>query len=226
MKKIFLTIIITAVLGLTVFSQFTQEALPYAYKSLEPYIDAQTMEIHYTKHHQAYINNLNKALEVEGIKLKNENLKEIFEKIGFYNQAVRNNAGGHYNHTFFWSILSPKVDQKPSAHLANDIDKTFGSLDKFKELFIKEGVSQFGSGWLWLVVTTENRLVIATTTNQDNPLMEDVKVKGTPILGIDLWEHAYYLKYQNRRAEYLEAVWHVINWEKVSELYIDTILSK
>jgi len=223
MKKLFIVCTIVLVLFSNGFAQFQQEPLPYAYNALEPYIDATTMEIHYSKHHAGYVKNLNNAFMAVDLKVS-PNLNEIFENIFRYNSIIRNNAGGHYNHTFFWSILTPKIDGIPALHLKSDIERTFGSMDQFKKLFFAEGVSLFGSGWVWLVVTSENKLVITTTPNQDNPLMADAKIKGTPILGIDVWEHAYYLKYQNRRAEYMESVWKIINWEQVSKLYMEAIM--
>jgi len=222
MKKLFIVCTIVFVLFSNGFAQFQQEPLPYAYNALEPYIDATTMEIHYSNH-AGYVKNLNNAFMAVDLKV-NPNLNEIFENISRYNSIIRNNAGGHYNHTFFWSILTPKIDGIPALHLKSDIERTFGSMDQFKKLFFAEGVSLFGSGWVWLVVTSENKLVITTTPNQDNPLMADAKIKGTPILGIDVWEHAYYLKYQNRRAEYMESVWKIINWEQVSKLYMEAIM--
>jgi superoxide dismutase len=208
------------VLLLVTFSasaQFTQKALPYAYNALEPFVDAQTMEIHYSKHHAAYVKNLNAALT--GTAAEKLSLNEIFAKVSTLSPAVRNNAGGHFNHELFWSVLTTEKNTKMSTELENAINDTFGSLDKLKEKLNAAGASRFGSGWAWLVVTKEGKLVVTSTANQDNPLMDVAEVKGTPIFGIDVWEHAYYLKYQNKRADYLSALWNVINWTEISIRY-------
>jgi superoxide dismutase len=208
------------VLLLVTFSasaQFTQKALPYAYNALEPFVDAQTMEIHYSKHHAAYVKNLNAALT--GTAAEKLSLNEIFAKVSALSPAVRNNAGGHFNHELFWSVLTPEKNTKMSTELENAINDTFGSLDKLKEKLNAAGASRFGSGWAWLVVTREGKLVVTSTANQDNPLMDVAEVKGIPIFGIDVWEHAYYLKYQNKRADYLAALWNVVNWTEVSNRY-------
>jgi len=194
---------------------FTLPQLPYAYDALEPHIDAKTMEIHYTKHHQAYVNNLNKA--IEGTEHADKSLEELVKNAGSISPAVRNNGGGHWNHSFFWTILSPKGGQ-PTGDLAAAIDSAFGSLDALKEKFNAAGGARFGSGWAWVIVKDGN-LEVTSTPNQDNPLMDVAEVKGTPILGVDVWEHAYYLNYQNRRPDYLAAFWNLVNWDKVSELY-------
>jgi superoxide dismutase, Fe-Mn family len=199
-----------------VHAEFKQDPLAYAYNAMEPYIDAQTMEIHHSKHHATYVNNLNKAIKAAG--LEGKSLEEIFKNVSTYGDTVRNNSGGHYNHTLFWTMLSPKKSE-PSAELKKAIETTFGDMDKFKKMMNSEALARFGSGWGWLVVTPEKKLVICSTPNQDNPLMDIAKVKGTPILVIDVWEHAYYLKYQNKRADYLDAIWNVINWETVNKLY-------
>jgi superoxide dismutase len=208
------------VLLLVTFSasaQFTQKALPYAYNALEPFVDAQTIEIHYSKHHAAYIKNLNAALV--GTAAEKLSLNEIFAKVSTLSPAVRNNAGGHFNHELFWSVLTPEKNTKMSTELENAINDTFGSLDKLKEKLNAAGASRFGSGWAWLVVTKEGKLVVSSTANQDNPLMDVAEIKGTPIFGIDVWEHAYYLKYQNKRADYLSALWNVVNWTEISNRY-------
>ncbi|MCP9770931.1 superoxide dismutase [Lacihabitans sp. LS3-19] len=192
---------------------FSLPALPYAYSALEPFIDAQTMEIHHSKHHQGYVNNLNKA--VVGTPMEFTPLADIVANISKASTAVRNNAGGHWNHSFFWEILSPKK-QSPSDKLMNMIVRDFGSLDKMQTEFNAAATSRFGSGWAWLIVQ-DNKLKICSTPNQDNPLMDIAEVKGTPILGIDVWEHAYYLKYQNKRADYIKAFWNIVNWEKVEK---------
>jgi Fe-Mn family superoxide dismutase len=189
--------------------------LPYAYDALEPYIDAQTMQIHHGKHHQAYVDNLNKA--IVGTDGEDLTLEELMANISAYPAAVRNNGGGHFNHTLFWSILGPGGGA-PTGDLATAINDAFGSLDALKEKMNAAGTTRFGSGWAWLLVHND-KLQVSSTPNQDNPLMDVAEVKGTPILGIDVWEHAYYLKYQNRRPEYLTNIWNVINWEAVSMRY-------
>ena len=192
---------------------FTLPPLPYAFNALEPHIDAQTMQIHHDKHHQAYVDNLNKA--IAGTEHENKSLEELVAKAGTISPAVRNNGGGHWNHSFFWEILAAGGGQ-PSGKLADAINQTFGSLDALKEKVNAAGTTRFGSGWAWLIVK-DGKLEVSSTPNQDNPLMEVAETKGTPILGIDVWEHAYYLKYQNRRPEYLTNIWNVINWNKVAE---------
>jgi superoxide dismutase, Fe-Mn family len=193
---------------------FTLPPLPYSFDALEPHIDAQTMQIHHDKHHQAYVDNLNKA--IAGTPNENKSLEELVKIAGTISPAVRNNGGGHWNHSFFWEILGPKSNGQPSGKLADAINQTFGSLDALKEKVNTAGATRFGSGWAWLLVK-DGKLEVSSTPNQDNPLMDVAEVKGTPILGIDVWEHAYYLKYQNRRPEYLTNVWNVINWNKVAE---------
>ena len=212
-KLLFTLFLIT----ITASAQFTQKALPYAYNALEPFVDAQTMEIHYSKHHAAYVKNLNAALT--GTVDEKLSLNEIFDKVSKLPMAVRNNAGGHFNHELFWSVLTPEKSTKMSTELENAINDTFGSLDKLKEKLNAAGASRFGSGWAWLIVTKEGKLVVTSSPNQDNPLMDVAEVKGTPIFGIDVWEHAYYLKYQNKRADYLAALWNVVNWTEVSNRY-------
>jgi Fe-Mn family superoxide dismutase len=192
---------------------FTLPPLPYAYDALEPHIDEQTMKIHHDKHHQAYVDNLNKA--ITGTEHENKSLEELVANAGKILPAVRNNGGGHWNHSFFWDILS-KDGGSPSGSVAEAINSTFGSFDEFKTKFNAAGVGRFGSGWVWLI-SREGKLEITSTPNQDNPLMDVAEVKGTPLLGVDVWEHAYYLKYQNKRPDYLGAIWNVINWSKVQE---------
>ena len=216
MKNIKL-LVATLLVTITASAQFTQKALPYAYNALEPFVDAQTMEIHYSKHHAAYVKNLNTALA--GTADEKLSLNEIFAKVSTMTPAVRNNAGGHYNHELFWSVLTPEKNTKISAELEKAINETFGSFDVLKEKLNAAGASRFGSGWAWLVVTKEGKLAVTSTSNQDNPLMDIAEVKGTPIFGIDVWEHAYYLKYKNKRADYLTAIWYVINWDEVSKRY-------
>jgi Fe-Mn family superoxide dismutase len=192
--------------------------LPYEYASLEPHIDAKTMEIHHGKHHQAYVTNLNNA--VKGTAAENMSLMEILGSISKLTPAIRNNGGGHYNHSLFWTIMGPNAGGEPTGALNDAIVATFGSLAAFKEQFASAGVTRFGSGWAWLIVH-DNKLVITSTPNQDNPLMDIAEVKGTPILALDVWEHAYYLHYQNRRPDYIGAFWNVVNWTKVSELFAE-----
>lgn len=195
---------------------FTLPALPYAHNALEPHIDTLTMQIHHGKHHQAYVDNLNKA--IAGTPNENKSLEELVKAAGSISAAVRNNGGGHWNHSFFWEILSPNGGGKPSGKLATAIDAAFGSFDEFKAKFSAAGATRFGSGWAWLIVK-DGKLEVTSTPNQDNPLMDVAEVKGTPILGVDVWEHAYYLKYQNKRPDYLAAIWNVINWKKVEEKF-------
>jgi Fe-Mn family superoxide dismutase len=193
---------------------FTLAPLPYAHEALEPHIDAQTMHIHHGKHHQAYVDNLNKA--IAGTEHESKSIEEIVKHAGAISTAVRNNGGGHWNHTFFWASMAPNAGGTPQGALATAIDAAFGSFDAFKEKFSQAGMTRFGSGWAWLIVK-DGKLEITSTPNQDNPLMDVAEVKGTPILGADVWEHAYYLKYQNRRADYLAAFWNVVNWTVVAE---------
>lgn len=192
---------------------FELPKLDYAYDALEPHIDARTMEIHHTKHHAAYTANLNKALE--GSELEGKSIEEILASAGSLSAAVRNNGGGFYNHNLFWKVLSPNGGGAPQGELAEAIDKAFGSFENFKKEFSAAAATRFGSGWAWLV-KTDSGLVVSSTPNQDNPLMDVADVKGTPILGLDVWEHAYYLHYQNRRPDYISAFWDVVNWEEVS----------
>jgi Fe-Mn family superoxide dismutase len=191
---------------------FTLSPLPYAHEALEPHIDTLTMQIHHGKHHQAYVDNLNKA--IAGTPHENKSIEQLVKEAGSISAAVRNNGGGHWNHTFFWESLAPQAGGQPSGKLADAINAAFGSFTSFQEKFAAAGMTRFGSGWAWLIVK-EGKLEICSTPNQDNPLMDIAEVKGTPILGVDVWEHAYYLKYQNRRADYLGAFWQVINWNVV-----------
>ncbi len=196
---------------------FELPALHYATNALEPHIDVRTMEIHHTKHHQAYVTNLNNA--IAGSPAENLSIEEICKNISKYPVAVRNNGGGHYNHTLFWNIMAPNAGGLPSGDLANAIDKQFGNFEEFKKQFAAAGATRFGSGWAWLAVKEDKSLCVCSTPNQDNPLMDIAECKGTPILGMDVWEHAYYLHYQNRRPDYITAFFNVINWNKVAELY-------
>ncbi|MEO5941887.1 MAG: superoxide dismutase [Ferruginibacter sp.] len=195
---------------------FTLPALPYAYEALEPHIDTETMKIHHDKHHQAYVDNLNKA--IAGTDNENKSIEELVKNAGSISPAVRNNGGGHWNHTFFWDSLAANEGGAPSGKLGDAINSAFGSFDAFKEKFAAAGATRFGSGWAWLIVK-DGKLEVSSTPNQDNPLMDVAEVKGTPILGVDVWEHAYYLKYQNKRPAYLTAIWNVINWSKVAERF-------
>jgi Fe-Mn family superoxide dismutase len=195
---------------------FTLPVLPYAYDALEPHIDTLTMQIHHGKHHQAYVDNLNKA--IAGTPNEGKTLEELVKHAGTISPAVRNNGGGHWNHTFFWESLAPHAGGTPTGVLGDAITATFGIFDEFKTKFTAAGVGRFGSGWAWLIVK-DGKLEISSTPNQDNPLMDVAEVKGTPILGVDVWEHAYYLKYQNKRPDYLTAIWNVINWHKIAERF-------
>lgn len=208
--------LIINVINLIIMS-FTLPVLPYSYDALEPHIDAQTMEIHYTKHHQAYVTNLNNA--VSGSALEGKSLEELLKNVDSLPVVVRNNAGGHWNHTFFWNLLSPKASVAPTGKLAAAINKKWGNLDAFKAAFNQAAMGRFGSGWAWLCVEASGELEICSTANQDNPLMPNVGCSGQPILGLDVWEHAYYLKYQNRRAEYVEAFWKVLDWKVVENKF-------
>lgn len=216
----FAAIMLSSVSMTTVaFAEFKQAALPYATGALEPSIDKQTMEIHYGKHHKAYVDNLNKEIKTYP-DLDKASIEQVQAQISKYNTAVRNNGGGHYNHTFFWESLSPKAKAgKPSEALLKQITADFGSLDSFKQKFNEAATSRFGSGWAWLIMTPDHKLAVTSTPNQDNPLMDIAETKGQPLLGLDVWEHAYYLKYQNKRADYTKAFWEVVNWNKVNERY-------
>ena len=192
---------------------FELAPLPYAANALEPHVDARTMEIHHGKHHAAYTSNLNAA--IQGTALDGESIEAILAKISSSSAAVRNNGGGFYNHNLFWNCMAPGKGGKPSGELSTAIDAAFGSFDAFKEEFSNAAKTRFGSGWAWLIVH-DGKLVVCSSPNQDNPLMDDAPVKGTPILGLDDWEHAYYLNYQNRRPDYVSAFWNVVNWDFVS----------
>jgi Fe-Mn family superoxide dismutase len=196
---------------------FELPALPYATDALEPHIDKQTMEIHHGKHHQAYVTNLNKALE--GKPEASQSIEEIVKNISKFPAPVRNNGGGHYNHSLFWEVIGPNKGGEPKGELAEAINAAFGSFADFKTKFAEAGATRFGSGWAWLSIGADKKLVVSSTPNQDNPLMDIAEVKGTPILGMDVWEHAYYLKYQNRRPDYISAFWNVVNWDAVAERF-------
>ncbi|HSB93184.1 MAG TPA: superoxide dismutase [Flavitalea sp.] len=197
---------------------FTQQPLGYAYTALEPVIDATTMELHYSKHASAYAKNLNEAAAAEKIDTS-KSVEELMASISKYSPKVRNNGGGHYNHELFWRCMKPAADSKPTGQLLAAIEKDFGSYDAFKTKFSDAGKGRFGSGWAWLVATPDKKLVVTSTPNQDNPLMDIAEVKGVPLLGLDVWEHAYYLKYQNRRPEYIENWWKVVNWDFVASRF-------
>ncbi|MEY5046646.1 MAG: hypothetical protein RLZZ175_5 [Bacteroidota bacterium] len=224
MKNTLFVILLSVLFSNGIFAQSTEKiqpvvitlpALPYAYNALEPYFDEQTMTIHHSKHHQAYINNLNAEL-AKG-QIEQFDLYTYFYGISKIENAVlRNNAGGHFNHTFFWKSLQPAKGQLPQGKLLDAINRDFGSLDKFKELFAKEAMGRFGSGWAWLIYSND-KLIVTSTSNQDNPLMNDMKIQGFPLLAIDVWEHAYYLKYQNKRADYVTAFWNIVNWDEVAK---------
>ena len=196
---------------------FELPQLAYAHAALEPHIDTKTMEIHHGKHHQAYVTNLNAALT--GTDAENLSIEEICKNISKYPMAVRNNGGGHYNHSLFWTIMAPNAGGSPKGDLATAIENDLGGFEKLKTDFAQAGATRFGSGWAWLCVKADGKLAVCSTPNQDNPLMDIADCKGTPILGMDVWEHAYYLNYQNRRPDYMAAFFNVINWDKVAELY-------
>jgi Fe-Mn family superoxide dismutase len=200
---------------------YVQEKLGYGYDALEPYIDKTTMEIHYSKHHATYTENFNKAVETNN--LKESSLFEIFGMISKLPAAVRNHGGGYYNHLLFWQVMAPNDGRQPSGELTKAIEVEFGSFDAFKEKFNEAAKTQFGSGWAWLSVSTTGKLVVSKTSNQDNPLMDIAEVKGIPILCLDVWEHAYYLKYQNKRPDYITAFWSVVNWKEVEKRYAEAI---
>ncbi|MCW3787397.1 superoxide dismutase [Plebeiibacterium sediminum] len=195
---------------------FELPKLDYAYDALEPHIDARTMEIHHSKHHAGYTNNLNAA--VKGTDLEGKSIEEILSGVSGQSVAVRNNGGGFYNHNLFWKVMSPNGGGVPTGEVLQAIEKNFGSFDAFKDEFSKAAATRFGSGWAWLVKQKDDSLVITSTANQDNPLMDLAEVKGTPVLALDVWEHAYYLKYQNLRPDYISAFWNVVNWDEVSKL--------
>nr|WP_298005485.1 superoxide dismutase [uncultured Flavobacterium sp.] len=197
---------------------FELPKLSYSYDALEPHIDARTMEIHYSKHHQAYTTNLNAA--IEGTDLAGKSIEDILTSLDLNNKAVRNNGGGFYNHNLFWEVMTPNAGGEPTGELATAINEAFGSFEAFKDAFSKAGATQFGSGWAWLCVKN-GKLEVCATANQDNPLMPGIGCEGTPILGLDVWEHAYYLNYQNRRPDYINAFFNVVNWDVVAKKYAE-----
>lgn len=205
--------------GFSLFdTAFTQQALPYAYTALEPHIDAKTMEIHYSKHAASYATNLQEAAKAENV-ATNKPLEDVLKTISKYSTKMRNNGGGHFNHEFFWKSMKAGGEGKPSGKLLADIEKTFKSFADFKTQFGEAAKTRFGSGWAWLYMDASKTLKIGSTPNQDNPLMDVSEIKGTPLLGLDVWEHAYYLKYQNKRPDYIEAWWNVVNWDAVQKRY-------
>jgi len=228
MKKFFIYFV--ALLAIPVMLQAQQESihkfapLPYAYNGLEPYIDKMTMEIHYDKHHRAYYNNFMAA--IKGIELEQTPMLTIFASISSQPAAIRNNAGGYWNHEMFWNCMKPNGGGAPTGKLSEAINATFGSFDNFKKQFAEAGVKRFGSGWAWLVVGKDGKLFISSTANQDNPLMNIAEQPGTPIFCLDVWEHAYYLKYQNKRGDYITAFWNVVNWDYVQKLYAEALIKK
>jgi len=197
-------------------AKFELPKLPYEYDALEPYIDRLTMEIHHTKHHQAYVTNLNKALD--GAAGEGKSLEDLMKNISRYPVAVRNNGGGHYNHSLFWGLMKKNAGGFPKGEIEKAINSNFGSFEQFKKQFGEAAMVRFGSGWAWLIMN-DGKMEITSTPNQDNPLMDSAEKKGMPVLGIDVWEHAYYLKYKNKRAEYIENWWNVVNWDEVANLY-------
>ncbi|MDB5230089.1 MAG: superoxide dismutase [Chitinophagaceae bacterium] len=198
---------------------FQQQPLPYSYNALEKAIDATTMEIHYTKHAATYAKNVADALAAENVNTQNVTIQNLLRNISKYSAKMRNNAGGHYNHELFWKLMTPNSSAKPGGNLASAIDSAFGSFDAFKTQFGDAGKNRFGSGWAWLVKTSDGKLAISSTPNQDNPLMDIAEVKGFPLLDLDVWEHAYYLRYQNRRPDYINAWWNVVNWDMVESRF-------
>lgn len=201
---------------------FELPKLPYAYDALEPHFDAKTMEIHHSKHHAGYTAKLNDA--IKGTDLENKSIEEILANVSKYSAAVRNNGGGYYNHSLFWTILTPKSSLEPNDDVFQEqLLKYFGTFEEFKTEFSNAAATQFGSGWAWLIVDEAGHLAVTNTPNQDNPLMDVAEVKGTPILGLDVWEHAYYLKYQNRRPDYIKAFWNVVNWDEVARRYHEAV---
>lgn len=221
--KTTLLVIAGSVMSVSAWAEFKQAPLPYATNALQPAIDQQTMELHYGKHHKAYVDNLNAQIKTYP-ELDKMDPVQLQKQISKYNTAVRNNGGGHFNHTFFWESLAPaNKTAQPNAALTKQITQDFGSMDAFKQKFNEAATGRFGSGWAWLIVTPEGKLAITSTPNQDNPLMDLAETKGQPLLGLDVWEHAYYLKYQNRRADYIKAFWSVVNWNKVNERYMQAM---
>ena len=217
---------ITSMTILTAANEYIQQPLSYGYAALEPYIDAATMEIHYTKHAATYAKNLADAALAEKLDTQTTSLTDLLKNISRYSPKMRNNAGGHYNHEMFWQLMKPAPATAPTSELADAINKNFGSSDNFKTSFGDVAKTRFGSGWAWLIVKADDSLAVCSTPNQDNPLMDIAEIKGTPILGLDVWEHAYYLKYQNKRPDYINAWWNLVNWEFVQKKYAEAITKK
>ena len=207
-------------------SEYQQQALPYAYNALEPYIDALTMEIHYSKHASTYAKNLADACVAEKIDTTNTSLVALLKTVSKYSPKMRNNAGGHYNHELFWQLMKPSPSVAPTGVLADAITKTFGSFTDFQKAFSEAAKTRFGSGWAWLLIKKDGSLAVSSTPNQDNPLMDVAEVQGTPLLGLDVWEHAYYLKYQNKRPDYINSWWNIVNWEFVQKRYAEALSNK
>ncbi len=202
---------------------YQQLPLPYAYNALEPFIDAMTMEIHHTKHAAGYTKNLNDACVTEKVDIKNKSIESLLASISTYSTKMRNNAGGHYNHELFWQTMQPAPSSAPTGGLAKMIDASFGSFADFQKAFSEAAKNRFGSGWAWLIVNEKNKLVVCSTPNQDNPLMDIAETRGIPLLGLDVWEHAYYLKYQNKRADYINNWWNLVNWKFVEERFYSIV---
>jgi Fe-Mn family superoxide dismutase len=207
-------------------SEFQQKALPYAFNALEPYIDAMTMEIHYTKHAATYAKNLADACVAEKVDTTNTSLSTLLNTISKYSAKMRNNAGGHFNHELFWQVMKPSPSTAPAGNLADAINKTFGSYSDFQKAFSEAAKTRFGSGWAWLLIKKDGTLAVSSTANQDNPLMDIAEVQGTPLLGLDVWEHAYYLKYQNKRPDYINNWWNLVNWEYVQNKFTQASTTK
>ncbi len=207
-------------------SEYQQQVLPYAYNALEPYIDALTMEIHYSKHATTYAKNLADACVAEKIDTTNTSLVALLKTVSKYSPKMRNNAGGHYNHELFWQLMKPSPSVAPTGVLADAITKTFGSFTDFQKAFSEAAKTRFGSGWAWLLIKKDGSLAVSSTPNQDNPLMDVAEVQGTPLLGLDVWEHAYYLKYQNKRPDYINSWWNIVNWEFVQKRYAEALSSR
>jgi Fe-Mn family superoxide dismutase len=207
-------------------AEYLQQPLPYAYTALEPYIDAMTMEIHYTKHAATYAKNLSDACVAEKVETMATSLETLLQSISKYSSKMRNNAGGHYNHELFWRIMKPSPSTAPTGTLSDAINRSFGSFSNFQNAFGEAAKARFGSGWAWLLVKADGTLAVSSTPNQDNPLMDVAEVQGTPLIGIDVWEHAYYLKYQNKRADYINAWWNLIDWEFVQKRYARELVKR
>jgi len=225
MKKLFVYLFAIMAVPLTMMAQepfYKFAPLPYAYDALEPYIDKTTMEIHYDRHHRAYYNNFMAA--IKGTETENKSMPEIFAQMSTYPPAIRNNGGGYWNHEMFWNCMKPNGGGAPTGKLAEAIKANFGSFDDFKKQFAEAGTKRFGSGWVWLVLGKDGKLFITSTANQDNPLMNTEEKRGTPVFCLDVWEHAYYLKYQNKRGDYIAAFWNVVNWDYVQNLYEQGLL--